>query len=224
MKMKKFAAVLVVCTFSASLVGCANIQDDGTRTKTEGTLLGTGVGAGVGAAIGAIFGGNTKATLIGAGIGAGVGALGGFFVGKHVADKKAEYANYEDWLDASIADTENLNEQTRQYNAKLGQDINALDRESNALLAQYKKNAATRDQMRAERKKIQALQKDSSNNIANLQKDVQKRRQISADARAHGNTKEAQKMDAEIAKLDKQIKDMKAYNKRLANISVRLAV
>ena len=37
--MKKFMAVLVVCTFSASLVGCANIQDDGKRTKTEGTLL-----------------------------------------------------------------------------------------------------------------------------------------------------------------------------------------
>ena len=69
--MKKFMAVVVVCTFSASLVGCANIQDDGKRTKTEGTLLGTGVGAGLGAAAGAIFGGSTKATLVGAGIGAG---------------------------------------------------------------------------------------------------------------------------------------------------------
>ena len=222
--MKKFMAVLVVCTFSASLVGCANIQDDGKRTKTEGTLLGTGVGAGLGAAAGAIFGGNRKATLIGAGIGAGIGALSGFFVGKHVADKKAEYASHEEWLDDCIADTENLNEQTREYNAKLAQDIKALDKESNALLAQYKQKTATRDQIRAERKKVQALQKDSEKNIANLQKDVEKRRQASAEAKAHGNTSHAQKMDAEIAKLDKQIKDMKAYNKRLANISVRLAV
>ena len=222
--MKKIATALAVCMISASLVGCANIQDDGTRTKTEGTLVGAGVGAGVGAALGAIFGGNTKATLIGAAIGAGVGSLGGFFVGKHVADKKAEYASYEDWLDACITDTANLNEQTREYNAKLGKDIAALDKESKALAAQYKKNAATRDQMRAELKKVQALQKDSDTNIANLQKDVQKRRGASADAKAHGNAAQAKKLDAEIARLDKQIKEMKAYNKRLANISVRLAV
>ena len=205
--MKKIATALAVCMISASLVGCANIQDDGTRTKTEGTLVGAGVGAGVGAAIGA-----------------GVGSLGGFFVGKHVADKKAEYASYEDWLDACITDTANLNEQTREYNAKLGKDIAALDKESKALAAQYKKNAATRDQMRAELKKVQALQKDSDTNIANLQKDVQKRRGASADAKAHGNAAQAKKLDAEIARLDKQIKEMKAYNKRLANISVRLAV
>ncbi|MBR4423998.1 MAG: hypothetical protein IKS68_07205 [Mailhella sp.] len=222
--MKRIAKVITVCMISASLAGCANIQDDGTRTKTEGTLVGAGVGAGVGAAIGAIFGGNTKATLIGAAIGAGVGSLGGFFVGKHVADKKAEYASYEDWLDACITDTANLNEQTRQYNAKLGQDINALDKESKALAAQYKKNAASRDEMRAELRKVQALQKDSDKNIANLEKDVQKRREASADAKAHGNAGQAQKLDAEIARLDKQIKEMKAYNKRLANISVRLAV
>ena len=141
-----------------------------------------------------------------------------------MADKKAEYANYEDWLDDSYRDTENLNEQTRQYNAKLGQDINALDKESKALAAQYKKNAASRDEMRAELKKVQALQKDSDKNIANLEKDVQKRREASADAKAHGNAGQAQKLDAEIARLDKQIKEMKAYNKRLANISVRLAV
>jgi len=222
--MKKFVAALVVCTFFASLVGCANIQNDATRTKTEGTLLGTGLGAGLGAAAGAIFGGNTQSTLIGAGIGAGVGALAGYLTGKHIADKKAEYASYEDWLDASYKDTEKINEQTRQYNAKLGQDINALDRESNALAAQYKKNAATRNQMRAERKKVQALQKDSSSNIARLEKDMHKRREISADARAHGNTNQAKKMDAEIAKLDKQIKEMKAYNNRLASISARLDV
>ena len=209
---------------SASLVGCANIQNDSTRTKTEGTLVGAGVGAGVGAALGAIFGGNTKATLVGAAIGAGVGSLGGFFVGKHIADKKAEYASYEDWLDACISDTHKLNEETRSYNEKLGQDIAALDKESARLAAQYKKNTATRDQLRAELKKVQALQKDADNNIASLQKDVQKRRQASSDAKAHGNAGQAQKLDAEIARLDKQIKEMKAYNKRLANISVRLAV
>ncbi|MBP3731287.1 MAG: hypothetical protein J6I40_07455 [Mailhella sp.] len=222
--MKKIATAIAVCMISASLIGCANIQNDSTRTKTEGTLVGAGVGAGVGAALGAIFGGNTKSTLIGAAIGAGVGSLGGFFVGKHVADKKSEYASYEDWLDACISDTHNLNEETRKYNAQLGKDINALDKESAALAAQYKKQAVSRDKMRAELKKVQALQKDSSDNIANLQQDVQKRRQASADAKAHGNKGQAQKLDAEIARLDKQIKEMKAYNKRLANISVRLAV
>jgi len=210
---------------SVSLTGgCANIQDDGTRTKTEGTLTGAGVGAALGAGLGAIFGGNTKATLIGAAIGAGVGSLGGYFVGKHIADKKAEYASYEDWLDACIQDSEKLNADMRTYNDQLGKDVAALDKESKALAAQYKKNAASRDQMRAELKKVQALQKDSGDNIARLEKDIAKRREAAADAKSHGQGARAKKMDAEIAKLSKQINEMKAYNKRLANISVRLSV
>ena len=50
------------------------------------------------------------------------------------------------------------------------------------------------------------------------------RKELTARCKAHGNAGQAKKLDAEIAKLDKQIQEMKAYNKRLANISVRLAV
>ncbi len=223
--MKRTATFVLACLLSVSLAGgCANIKDDGTRTKTEGTLTGAGVGAAIGAGLGAIFGGNTKATLIGAAIGAGVGSLGGYFVGKHIADKKAEYASYEDWLDACIADSEKLNEDMRNYNAQLGKDVAALDKESRTLAAQYKKQAVSRDRLRAEQKKVQALQKDSSDNIAKLEKDIVKRREAAADAKSNGQSERAKKMDAEIARLAKQIDEMKAYNKRLANISVRLSV
>ncbi len=223
--MKRAATLIMACMLSVSLTGgCANIQNDSTRTKTEGTLTGAGLGAALGAGLGAIFGGNTKSTLIGAAIGAGVGSLGGYFVGKHIADKKSEYASYEDWLDACIQDTEKLNADMAGYNAQLSKDVAALDKESKALAAKYKKQAASRDQMRAELKKVQALQKDSSDNIANLEKDIVKRREASADAKANGQGKKAKKLDAEIASLSKQINEMKAYNKRLANISVRLSV
>ena len=47
---------------------------------------------------------------------------------------------------------------------------------------------------------------------------------MASDARASKNTQEAAAMDKEIAKLEKQIAQMKDYNRKLANISVRMAV
>ena len=94
----RLAAIPALCiavSLTFGTAGCSNIQDDGTRTKTEGTLVGGGIGAAFGALLGGLIGGDGKGALIGAGIGAGVGSLAGFFVGKHVADKKAERAVYE---------------------------------------------------------------------------------------------------------------------------------
>ena len=48
-------ALLFSLSLIAPLSGCGNIQHDGTRTKTEGTLVGAGVGAGVGALLGLWF-------------------------------------------------------------------------------------------------------------------------------------------------------------------------
>ena len=204
--------------------GCANIQNDGTRTRTEGTLVGVGAGAGVGALLGQIIGQDTKGTLIGAGIGALLGGLSGFMVGDHVADKKAQYASQEAWLDACIADAHKNNTELAQYNAQLGKEIADLDKKSRTLAAEYKKNKQNKDKLVAEKKAIDEQRKDLGDAIAALETRLQKDRSVANDARASKNTKEAAAMDKEIAQLEKQIAQMKDYNRKLANISVRMAV
>ena len=219
----KGAKLILVVLLSCSLVGCANIKDDSTRTKTEGTLVGAGAGAALGALIGGIAGGG-RGALIGAGIGLGAGALGGFLVGKHVADKKAEYVSEEEWLDACIDHAHKVNAETKRYNARLAKDIAKLDRESATLQAQYRNKAATKSSLHAELKRTKQMQQETKKTLDLLEKDRSKQAQAAQEARRMGKTKKAAAMDREIKTLEAQIKKMREYNSKLANISVRLAV
>ncbi|MBP3280617.1 MAG: hypothetical protein J6M44_16855 [Butyrivibrio sp.] len=217
----KFTAVAVAVALTLGSCGCANIEDDATRTKTEGTLAGAGIGTAIGAGLGAIFGGS-KGALIGAAIGVGIGSLSGYFYGKHVADQKAEYATREEWLDACIERSRQVTADTQKYNAQLKEDIATLDKETKKLTA---KNAKTdKDTLREESKKVAALREDTQKNIKNLEQEVEKQKTVVADARKNGDTQEAKKLDAEISKLKSQIKQMKEYNNKLASISARVAV
>lgn len=219
---------LVAACLTASLVfgmsGCTNIKDDSTRTKTEGTLVGTGIGAGIGALLGGLIGGDGKGALIGAGIGAGIGALSGFLVGKHVADKKAEYASREDWLDDCIAHARDVTRETREYNAKLKKEINSLDKETRTLRASYNKKKASADQLAAKQKEVKELQSANSEVIKKLEEEVKKNKEVVADARKNGNKREANILDAEIKKLNTDIVDLKKANKSLASCSSRVSV
>ncbi|MBQ9220892.1 YMGG-like glycine zipper-containing protein [Succinivibrio sp.] len=217
----KITAFAVAITLTLGSCGCTNIKDDSTRTKTEGTLAGAGIGAAVGAGLGALFGGS-KGALAGAAIGAGVGSLSGYFYGKHVADKKAEYASREEWLDACIDRSRQVTADTKKYNEQLKKDIAALDKETKTLTA---KNANTdKKTLKEESKKIASLQSDTQKNIKNLESEVEKQKTVLADAKKNGDNQEAKILDAEIKKLNAQIKEMKEYNNKLASISARVAV
>lgn len=220
--MKKLLLVLL-CLSMALLPGCANIQNDSTRTTTEGTLAGAGVGAGVGALVGALVGGG-RGAAIGAGIGAGVGALTGAAVGKHIADKKAEYASREDWLDACIAQARTTNENTVAYNQQLSADIAALDKESTRLAADYKRKKVSAESMVAESKAIQQRKADVDKTIAQLETEMAGQKKVVADARAGNNTREADIIENEIAKMEKQIAQMKKDSEKLASISMRISM
>ena len=117
-----FVKLTTILTLSAMLASCANIKDDSTRTKTEGTLGGAVLGGILGYAIG-----GTR----GAAIGAGAGAIGGFGVGAHVAAKKRAYKNTEDWLNACIAQAERTNAHARAYNNSLSKKISDLEQQIN---------------------------------------------------------------------------------------------
>lgn len=109
-------------TAIALLSGCTNIQDDGTRTRTEGALAGTGIGALAGGIIGHQSGRGVEGALLGA----AVGGLAGLAYGNHVANKKSNYASHEKWLDACIANATKVNNNAVAYNNRLSSRITSL--------------------------------------------------------------------------------------------------
>jgi gas vesicle protein len=127
--------VLAAFVFSSS--SCTNIQDDGTRTRVEGSLGGAALGAG----LGAILGHQSGNAGAGALIGAAAGGLAGLAYGNHVANKKANYANEELWLNACIDQAQRANASARAYNTRLSTRIAELQRQVASGNAQQKKQA-----------------------------------------------------------------------------------
>ena len=137
---KRSVLVVMLCVLLA-MSGCANIKDDGTRTRAEGAGTGAVIGAVAGGILGQIIGGDTKGTLVGAAIGAAIGGAGGYAYGDHVAGQKAKYAQEEDWLDACIVQAQQKNQELVAYNQDLRQQIATLKQETAVLKKKYKDKA-----------------------------------------------------------------------------------
>ena len=128
--------LLITAAISVSLSGCAGMSDQ-DATVAQGAAVGALVGAGIGYAIG----GNTPSTLIGA----ATGGLLGASIGKTVAERKAQYANEEDFLIAEIELNDEFIGEAETENRQLQAEIDRLDRESRRLAQEYQAGKASRD-------------------------------------------------------------------------------
>lgn len=150
-------------TAIAFLAGCANIQNDQTRTRAEGSLAGALIGGGLGAIIGHQSGHGIEGALIGA----AAGGLAGLAVGDHVARKKARYASQEAWLDACIARAEQVNADARSYNASLRNKIAALE----TRLANAKRSGDT-GEIRRVKQAVVVLQRETTQQIKTVDTEI----------------------------------------------------
>lgn len=206
---------LVLCA-SIACSGCANIQDDGTRTRVEGL----GAGAGIGALIGQVAGGSTAATLLGTAI----GGLIGLAVGDYIAIQKEDYASREEWLDACINRSLQVNEELVAHNEQLKKDMAELDKQSTALAASYKRNKANSDAMKAEYKKIDARKQEVDQLIAGIEGEIAQQKTVVDDARAEDNHREADIIETEIALMEKRIAELRQDSEKLASMSMRVSI
>ena len=117
------------------LAGCTNIRNDRTRTKVEGTATGAAAGGILGGVIGGVVSlGSPTYIAQGAIIGAQVGGHAGYAYATSVANKKAQYASREAWLDACIAEAKTTTEKSRDYSKLARQIIARQEREIAAVL------------------------------------------------------------------------------------------
>jgi uncharacterized membrane protein YebE (DUF533 family) len=165
----RFIQVTAMVTSLCFLSSCANIQNDGTRTRTEGALT----GAAIGGIAGAIIGNQSNRAWEGAAIGAAIGGLGGLAVGDHVAKKKAGYASQEAWLDACISRAEQVNADAVAYNRSLSSKIRSL--ESRLAAAKASGNKA---ELRRVKQSIVTLQSDTRDQIEVIDTEIVEQREV----------------------------------------------
>jgi len=126
---QKSCVLLAIC--SLGLQGCATDED---TTKAQGAGLGAvagGIlGAGAGALLGAASGQGTEGIIAGAiaggVVGATAGGFAGYMYGAKVAEKKAQYANSEDFYTAEISDIQKNTATIRATNQKLSRSVASL--------------------------------------------------------------------------------------------------
>ena len=154
---------------AAFLASCANIKDDQTRTRAEGTLAGSLIGGGLGAIIGHQSGRGVEGALIGA----AAGGLVGLAVGDHVARKKSRYASQEAWLDACISHAEQVNRSAISYNNSLRNKISGL--ESRLAAA---KRSGDKAEMRRVKQAVVVLQKETSQQVKVVDSEIQEQKTV----------------------------------------------
>lgn len=150
--MKGLLVILLILGIAvSSLTGCTTLSDS-TRTKTEATAVGAGGGAVIGGIIGAFLGDAGLGALFGTAAGAAIG----YGYGSHVAKRKAEYAETEDWLDACIVSLDEKNKETMHYNTQLDQNIKDMDATITNLTNLYKNKEIEKAVLDEEKKKVVA--------------------------------------------------------------------
>lgn len=204
--------------------GCANIKDDGTRTRAEGAGTGAVIGAVAGGVLGQIIGGDTKGTLVGAAIGAAIGGAGGYAYGNHVANQKAKYAQEEDWLDACIAQARQKNQEIVAYNQDLTRQIDKLKKETASLRKQYKNKKTRVAKLKDKKAATDSLLEAANKELASAKQELEAQQSVRAEAEKSGKGDFVVTLDSEIAQLKGNIKELEKRTDELASMSASMSV
>lgn len=211
--MKTVLLVLLICVF---IPGCAGMSDQ-NRTKAEGTTVGVVAGG----LLGLVIGGE-KGAAIGALAGAGVG----FLVGNEIAKRKQAYASNEDFLNAEIASTQEFNNTTLAYNAKMARDIVALQKESKNLRAKYDSGKVKKSSLAAQSKSLQKRIIENQKLEDTLAKELKVQNEILTQERKDRPTDDQYiaRLEKEVNILQKNLETLREGSTQLASIDQRLSV
>jgi hypothetical protein len=208
--MKKLIVLSVLFIF---ISGCAN-QSQQTRTE------GAGGGAAVGGLIGGLLGyaiGDESGAAIGAGLGAILGGAVGYTYADNIANRHAQLAGHENDLDARITFAEGINQDTQELNELLERDIATLGPEIDALNAQARQEKITQKELNVKRQYLDQQVQETEASLAaaeNELKDLKKFQDRTPD--------QSDELDSEIAKLEKNLDQLKRNTETMASLSQRL--
>jgi archaellum component FlaC len=221
---RKALAVIVTLCMLLVVSGCANIKDDGTRTRAEGAGTGAAIGAIAGGVLGQIVGGDTSATLLGAAIGAAVGGAGGYIYGDHVAGQKEKYVKEEEWLEACIAQARQKNQEMVAYNKGLSQQIATLKKETAALKKKHKDKTARTARLKEKKAAMDSLHESASKELTAAKAELEAQNSATVEAKKSGQSDYAVTLDSEIESLKGNIQELENRTAELASMSASMSV
>ncbi len=197
----KQLSIFTAITFS--LTQCADMSDQDV-TKAQGTAI----GAGAGAILGQVIGRNTQSTLIGAGI----GSLAGLAYGTHVANKKKNYVNTEDWLDACIVQAESTRKKAAAYNDRLDNQLARLRKE-----VQMAKVAGDKQKLASLNREIRTERATAQKESATFAKEAQINRSAIQEAGGRGGSS-LKSLRTTTSGIETQVSTINKNEKSLASL------
>lgn len=214
--MKTLRVMGLVVMSIGLLSGCETMPDD-DRTRAEGAAAGALIGALLGYAVD---------RERGAAIGALVGGGAGLAVGDQIARRKQAYATTEDFLDAQIAATAQLNAEARTHNAGLRRESSRLEREAQALRTRYDAGRVQRSSLVSKRNEVNEQLQSSRQLEQVLTEELEIQSTIARQEREQRprNDPYVARLDREVQALQRNLEQLRAGNEQLASIDQRLSV
>lgn len=208
--MKKLIVLSLLFIF---ISGCAN---KGQQTRTEGTAGGAALGGLVGGLLGLALG-DKKGAAIGAATGAILGGAVGYTYADNIANRHAKLAGHEDDLDARITFAEGINQDAKDYNQLLETDIATLTPEIDIIITQVQQEKITQQQLDEKRQSLEQKVEDSETALAATEKEFEELK-----AFQNHTLDQSDELDSEIAKLERNLEQLKINTEAIASLSQRL--
>lgn len=168
--------LLLLTALLCVLSGCTNIQNDTTRTLTEGALAGCAAGA----LVGSLAGDNKESVAAGC----AAGGVAGYAVGHQVARKKQQYANEEAYLRDVLRQAEQQNRAVVELNKQLLLDLDRLQQQEKNLYKNYQTERARQLAMTQMREDARQRLQQARQAIARADQELEGQRQVLARERA----------------------------------------
>ncbi|MGH8588909.1 MAG: YMGG-like glycine zipper-containing protein [Gammaproteobacteria bacterium] len=205
--------VLTAMLIAFLVAGCAT---PGQQATTEGTAGGAGIGALIGAAVGAAVGGGEGAA-IGAGAGALLGGVAGYSYAQNVQSRRNALAGRENDLDAQLRFAEGVNQDTQEANRRLAQEIRNSEDKVNALAARTQQHQATQRELESQRQELSKKVKAAEDQHALAAQQLDDLKQFRS-----RHPQDSPELDAQIAKLETTLQEVKTNTTKLASLSQRI--
>lgn len=237
---KVFIVIIAVSvTGCATLQPVANTPPPANRSNPAEPAAQTGPATGSetnphaatvqGAIGGALIGGLAAALLGGnddrgrnAAIGAAAGTLIGGLVGSEIDKRRQQYASTEDFYDAQIRQTAQLNQALAENNRNLRNSVQADQNEINSLVARYQAGQATKTQLLASRQRIEQNAASNRQKLATAQKELQFQREVLNELQARGPSPRSDEMRRQVAQLESEINSLQQTVNQMASQSTTL--
>ena len=213
MKYNRTLNLVITTSVIFAFANCTNIQDDSTRTRTEGALG----GAAAGGIIGAVIGNQTGAgSGRGALIGATLGGLGGLAYGDHVAKQKSANISKEDWLDQCIVSATKTNNRAYAYNQSLRRKISSLN--SRIASARASRNNS---ELRVLRSEVAGLQKENQSQMRAVNAEISVQSNPISQA---GSSSQGRSLRTAVTKLKSTESSLRSNDQKLASMQSSIDV